>query len=150
MRHGETRKCSYALLAVTLLVGGPLVAWSAIPIEPLSGIGAPAAQAAGQRAGRWQPHGRPESPLRRWSLQVRQLRTGTLRGAVLLLGSPLATAGQLSARIDGEHVSGEITGPRGDVIVHFEGRIGAGRIHGTYRDRTGETGSWVEDDHILP
>jgi hypothetical protein len=127
-----------------------MVALSAIPAEPLHRIKAPVAEAAVQRSGRWKPHRSAESPLRRWSLQLRRRSGGEVRGRLLLLGSPLANAGDLAARIEGERVSGEITGPRGEVIARFEGRVSDEQMQGTYRDRTGETGTWVWDDDVLP
>jgi hypothetical protein len=76
-------------------------------------------------------------------LSVDLVRDGNrISGSVDLTGSPLADRGVVSGAVRGDRVRGSIVSPEGEPIASFSGTIAADGMAGTYRDRTGEQGTW--------
>lgn len=65
-----------------------------------------------------------------------------ISGTVDLTGSPLADRGVVSGTVRGGHVRGTIHSEAGDSIASFSGTVTDDGMSGSYRDRTGETGTW--------
>lgn len=93
-------------------------------------------------AGAWQTDGAERRASERWQLDLR--RDGhRLTGTVLLSGSPLGSQGNVDGEIDGNRVAGTIVSAAGDDLATFRGVLTENGLRGTYRDRTGERGTWT-------
>jgi len=68
---------------------------------------------------------------------------GSIHGRISLGDSPLARSGNVEGWIRGKRVIGTIRGDSGRRIARFKGRVTPRGIRGTYRDRTGEAGTWA-------
>jgi len=95
--------------------------------------------------GAWQTDGLAARAAQRWDLQLTRGAAGALTGPVTLHGSPLLTTGTVHARLVGRTVSGYIADANGNRALTFQGSVETDRMHGTYTDRTGETGAWAWD-----
>jgi len=95
--------------------------------------------------GAWQTDGLAGRATQRWDLQLTRGADGALTGPVTLQGSPLLTTGTVHARILGRTVSGFVADAAGNRALTFQGSVETDRMHGTYTDRTGETGAWAWD-----
>ncbi len=60
-----------------------------------------------------------------------------------LSGSPLGSQGNVEGEIDGNRVAGTIVSAAGDDLATFRGVLSETGLHGSYRDRTGESGTWT-------
>lgn len=98
-------------------------------------------QSAVASAGEWRTEGRAARASQDWQLDVR--RDGDkLTGTIILGDSPLARVGKVDAHIRGNIIRGSIRGEDGRHVARIFGQIDETGLRGTYRDRTGETGTW--------
>lgn len=120
-------------------------AWSAVissGVDVLAVLASPVVRGGG----RWSSEGNAPDDSRRWHLDVQRAGDGALSGRVDLSGSPLAAAGNVVGKVDGRRVYGTILDDTGQEIATFHGVANPSGMHGTYRDRTGETGRWHWDE----
>ena len=91
--------------------------------------------------GGWQRNGAASPSAAHLSVDL--VRDGDrLSGTVDLAGSPLADRGLVSGTVRRDRVRGAIHSPAGAPIASFSGTVSRSGMSGTYRDRTGETGTW--------
>ncbi len=93
--------------------------------------------------GDWRTDGRAAKPAQQWTIQLLHSADNALRGRISVAGSPLLDGGNVEGAISGATVSGTISDDEGNRVARFEGKVTASGMSGTYRDRTGETGTWM-------
>jgi len=130
---------------ITHLVAVALFATAAHAQTELPAVDAPITASRIAGGGAWQTDGLAGRAAQRWDLQLTRGAGGALTGPVTLHGSPLLTTGTVHARIVGRTVSGSVADAAGNRALTFQGTVDADRMHGTYTDRTGETGAWAWD-----
>lgn len=92
-------------------------------------------------AGEWRTEGRAARATQDWQLNV--AREGDIISGTIVLGdSPLARTGTVHVRVRGNTLTGSIRADDGRHVARIFGQIDETGMRGTYRDRTGETGTW--------
>lgn len=132
---------SGTIVLIAVLSSGTARAQSSAPVAAPALITATNIQGNGG----WRTDGKSAQPTQRWSLQVTRGSDNSINGRVTLNGSPLASAGTIHGHIIGSSVAGTITGDDGKQVATFQGTVSSSGMSGTYRDRTGEAGSWAWD-----
>jgi len=100
-------------------------------------------------AGRWAAS-RTAAASQRWEGKVAN-RDGALEGTVTIEGSPVLRSGVVQGRVEGNGVWGTLTDGRGREVATFTGTItDGGRVHGRYRDASGEAGTWEREQPFAP
>lgn len=86
----------------------------------------------------------------RWDITVTRASDRELEGHVTRSGRTSLQGGRLHGAIAGSHVSGTVTDSGGALIATFIGTITRrGGMHGSYHDRSGDSGQWSWDGPLI-
>lgn len=133
------------LLAMSVALA--IFANAAFPAEALSFEAAamqPLRASELRGAGSWKTDRIAQRPSQRWDLDLK--RDGNrVSGTIDLTDSPLADRGFVEGYVSGARIDGRISDQIGRLVARFRGTIEDGAMSGTYRDRTGESGTWTWD-----
>jgi hypothetical protein len=126
--EADMRKCCVALFVFASIAAA--VGAQTLDRAELSGRGS------------WKTDHDQKRPAQRWSLDLQRGEDGAMSGEITIGDSPLFRTGRVAATVDGDSIHGRITDEQGEHVANFDGVVSAGRLHGNYTDRTGETGEW--------
>lgn len=123
----------YTINCIALLV----LAWPASASEWGPGIARET-----EVAGDWATEGRLHRASQRWQLDL--VRKGdVVRGTIDVADSPLVSRGAVQGRVRGRRIEGRIADESGAPVARFHGLITPSGMSGTWRDRTGDSGTWA-------
>ena len=93
-------------------------------------------------SGDWRTEGRLRRASQRWDLDL--VRKGdAVRGTIDVADSPLVSRGAVQGRVRGRRIEGRIADESGAPVARFHGLITPNGMSGTWRDRTGDSGTWA-------
>jgi len=130
-----------------LLIAGLTVAFGVLSMAYAQQTPAPTPEATAgtevhQSSGAWNTEGRMPKPVQQWTLNVMRTPDNAIRGRISVSGSPIISEANVEGRISGFDISGTLSDDKGRQLASFRGTVSSTTASGTYKDYTGEEGTW--------
>jgi len=122
-----------------------MIAWVALSLVAAPALGTADEQREARSVtvfGDWKTDGMLRRASQRWDLDL--VRDGdVVRGTIDVADSPLVSRGAVQGRVRGRRIEGRIADESGAPVARFHGLITPSGMSGTWRDRTGDSGTWA-------